>query len=100
MGWGRQFRQSREVSNTLDGRAHADSLCWFPLAVISRSSLRMAQPLVQIWKDWDFERGSLLGHRVIRMDPGADPPAVLPFMTCADILGLEVSQVWASCFSD
>lgn len=42
----------------------------------------MAQaPCVQIWKDRNFEGGSLL-HGVTMMDPGAGPPAVLPFMMC------------------
>lgn len=92
----RQFRHPQEMSNPPRGRSHADSQCWFLFAAISRSSLRTPRPLGQIWKEWSFEGGSLLGHGVTMMGPGAGPPAVRPFMTCVGILGLEVTRVRAS----
>lgn len=39
---------------------------------------------------------SLLNQGVPAMDPGAAPAALLPFMTCVGVLGLEVTWAWAS----
>ena len=47
-------------------------------------------------KDLHFEGGSLLSLGVTAMDPGAGPPAGLPFMTRAGVLGLEVTWIRAS----
>lgn len=94
----RQFRQPQKMSNALSRQLHADAQHWFLLALISRSSLRVAQaPHTNLGrKDWDFEGGCQLGHGATMVDPGVGPLAVLPFMTCVGVLGLEFTWSWAS----
>lgn len=94
----RQFRQPQKMSNALSRWLHADAQRWFLLALISRSSLRVAQtPRANLGrKDWDFEGGCQLGHGATMVDPGVGPLAVLPFMTCVGVLGLEFTWSWAS----